>query len=262
VGVKVTDLESIKIKLASPQEILSWSQGEVTKSETINYRTQKAEKDGLFCEKIFGPTKDYQCYCGKYKGVRFKGVVCDRCGVEVTKSQVRRERMGHIKLAVPCSHIWFLKGVPSRMGQILDVPMQKLERVIYFSAYVITTIDEEARKIVLEDIEKEYKSKVKIARGQFKDQKNQKKLQKILQELKEAKDKARREVLDLRPLKILSELDYQNLSLKYGEVFEAETGAEALRKIFKKIDLAQEISKLRKQLKEAEQMNRRKILRR
>ena len=234
--MKVTDLDSIRIRLASPQDILSWSRGEVTKPETINYRTQKSEKDGLFCEKIFGPTKDYQCYCGKYKGVRFKGVVCDRCGVEVTKSQVRRERMGHIKLAVPCSHIWFLKGVPSRMGQILDVPMQRLERVAYFSAYIVTKIDGEAQKKVLEDINKEYKSKVKIAKGQFKGTKEQKKLRKALQELKDAKDKARREVLDLKPLTILSEINYQNLSLKYGEVFEAETGAEALKRIFEKIN--------------------------
>jgi len=260
--MKVTDLESIKIRLASPQEILSWSHGEVTKPETINYRTQKSEKDGLFCEKIFGPSKDYQCYCGKYKGVRFKGVVCDRCGVEVTKSQVRRERMGHIKLAVPCSHIWFLKGIPSRMGQILDIPMQKLERVIYFSAYIITKIDEEARKKVLDSIDKEYKSKIKVANNQLKGSKDQKKLKKALQELKEAKDRARKEVFNLKSLEVLSEINYQNLSLKYGEVFEAETGAEALRKIFGGIDLGQEASKLKKQLKKTEQIDRRKILRR
>ena len=260
--MKVTELESIKIRMASPRDVLSWSRGEVTKPETINYRTQKAEKDGLFCEKIFGPTKDYQCYCSKYKGIRFKGVVCDRCGVEVTKSQVRRERMGHIKLAVPCSHIWFLKGVPSRMGQVLDIPMQKMERVIYFSAYIVTKVDEEARKKVLEDIDKEYKSKVKIAQGEFKDSKGQKKLKKMLQELKDAKEKAKREVSELRELKVLSELDYQNLSLKYGEVFEAETGAEALKNIFEKINLSQESAKLKKQLQKTEQVDRRKILRR
>ena len=260
--MKVIDLESIKIKIASPQEILSWSHGEVTKPETINYRTQKAEKDGLFCEKIFGPSKDYQCYCGKYKGVRFKGIVCDRCGVEIAKSQVRRERMGHIKLAVPCSHIWFLKGVPSRIGQVLDLPMQKLEKVIYFSAYIITKIDEEARKNILEEIEREYKTKIKTGRNQFKDVKNQKKLNKILQELKEARDRARRDVLELKPLKILSEIDYQNLSLKFGEVFEAETGSEALRRVFSKLDLSQDISKLKKQLQESDQIDKRKVLRR
>ena len=260
--MKVTDLESIKIKLASPEDILSWSHGEVVKPETINYRTQKAEKDGLFCEKIFGPSRDYQCYCGKYKGVRFKGIVCDRCGVEVTKAQVRRERMGHIKLAVPCSHIWFLKGVPSRIGQVLDLPMQKLERIIYFSAYIITKINNDAQKMILEEIEKEYKSKIKIARGQFQNEKNQKNLNKLLQELKEARDRARREVSELKYLKVLSEVEYQNFSLKYGEVFEAETGSEALRKIFSKTNLNEEITKLKKQLQESEQIDRRKILRR
>ena len=256
--MRVIDLESIKIRLASPQEILSWSHGEVTKPETINYRTQRAEKDGLFCEKIFGPTKDYQCYCGKYRGVRFKGIVCDRCGVEITKSQVRRERMGHIKLAVPCSHIWFLRGVPSRMGQILDLPMQKLERVIYFSAYIITKIDEDARKRVLGSIEKEYTSKVKMIQSR-KERKDKEK--NLLQELKEAKEIAKREVSELKLLKILSEIEYQNLSLKYGEVFEAETGAEALEKIFKKSDLNEEIEKLKKQLAK-EDIDKKKILRR
>jgi len=126
--MRVEDLQSIRIKLASPEEILAWSHGEITKPETINYRTQRPEKDGLFCERIFGPERDYECYCGKYKRVRYKGIVCDRCGVEVTKSSVRRERMGHIKLACPVSHIWFLRGVPSRIGQVLDLPMQQLER--------------------------------------------------------------------------------------------------------------------------------------
>ncbi len=159
--MRVSDLESIKIKLASPEEILDWSHGEVTKPETINYRTQKSEKDGLFCEKIFGPEKDYECYCGKYRRIRYKGIICDKCGVEVTKSAVRRERMGHIKLATPCSHIWFLRGVPSRMGIILDIPMQQLEKVIYFAGYIVTKVNEEAKKKVLEDIDKEYKQKLR-----------------------------------------------------------------------------------------------------
>ena len=124
--MRVSDLDSIRIKIASPEDILAWSHGEVTKPETINYRTQRPEKDGLFDERIFGPEKDYECYCGKYKRIRYKGVVCDRCGVEVTKSSVRRERMGHIKLASPCSHIWFLRGVPSRMGMVVDIPMFQL----------------------------------------------------------------------------------------------------------------------------------------
>ncbi len=162
--MKVEDISSIKIKLASPEDILSWANGEVVKPETINYRTQRAEKDGLFCEKIFGPEKDYQCYCGKYKGIRYKGIICDRCGVEVIHSAVRRERMGYIRLAAPCAHIWFLRGVPSRMGMVLDIPAQRLEKVIYFAAYVVTSVDEDAKAKVLEDIDKEFKEKIKEAK--------------------------------------------------------------------------------------------------
>jgi len=255
--MRVQDLEAIRIKLASPEEILSWSHGEVTKPETINYRTQRAEKDGLFDEKIFGPEKDYECYCGKYKRIRYKGIICDRCGVEVTKATVRRERMGHIKLATPVSHIWFLRGVPSRMGMILDVPMQQLERVIYFAAYIITKVNEEAKKKVLEEIEKEYKTKVKVRGSGVKSKKEK---NKILDELKTAKAKAREEVFLLKSLRILSEIEYHNFSLKYGEVFEAGTGAETLRKIFEKIDLKKEINGLKIQLLKAGPLNRRKIL--
>lgn len=129
--------DAIKIGLASPEKILEWSRGEVTKPETINYRTLKPEKDGLFCEKIFGPSKDWECHCGKYKKIRYKGVVCDRCGVEVTKASVRRERMGHIDLAAPVSHIWYFKGIPSRMGLILDLSPRTLEKVLYFASYIV-----------------------------------------------------------------------------------------------------------------------------
>ncbi|MGB9743392.1 MAG: DNA-directed RNA polymerase subunit beta' [Minisyncoccales bacterium] len=251
--MRVQDLEAIRIKLASPEEILSWSHGEVTKPETINYRTQRPEKDGLFCEKIFGPTKDYECYCGKYKRIRYKGVVCDRCGVEVTKSQVRRERMGHIKLAVPCSHIWFLKGVPSSIGLILDIPMQQLEKVIYFAAYIITSVNEEAKKKFLEQIDKEYAAKVKAL-------KKNKKQKAKLGDLKTARDNAKQEVMEIRPLKIISELAYHQLSLRYGEIFEAGTGAEVLRKIFEKIDLKQKITELKKELEKSRSLNKRKIL--
>jgi len=159
--MRVLDLESIRIKIASPEEILQWSHGEIIRPETINYRTQKPEKDGLFDERIFGPEKDYECACGKYKRIRYKGVVCDRCGVEVTKSQVRRERMGHIKLATPVSHIWFLRGVPSRMGLVLNKSSQQLEKVIYFSSYIITKVNNQARQALLDAVEQEYKTKVK-----------------------------------------------------------------------------------------------------
>ena len=135
---ELNNFESLQIKLASTEKILEWSHGEVTKPETINYRTLKPEKEGLFCEQIFGPTKDWECHCGKYKRIRYKGIVCDRCGVEVTKAKVRRERMGHIKLAAPVSHIWYFKGIPSRMGLLLDITPRNLEKVLYFAAYIVT----------------------------------------------------------------------------------------------------------------------------
>ena len=130
--------DSIKISLASPEQILSWSNGEVKKPETINYRTLKPERDGLFCERIFGPTKDWECHCGKYKRIRYKGKICDRCGVEVTRAKVRRERMGHIHLAAPVSHIWYFKGTPSRIALMLDISPRNLERVLYFQCYIVT----------------------------------------------------------------------------------------------------------------------------
>jgi DNA-directed RNA polymerase subunit beta' len=144
--LEVNDFNQVRIALASPEQIRSWSYGEVTKPETINYRTLKPEKDGLFCEKIFGPTKDFECYCGKYKRVRYKGIVCDKCGVEVARAKVRRERMGHIELASPVSHIWFVKGTPSKLGLLLDISPRNLERVLYFAQYMITSVDEEARQ--------------------------------------------------------------------------------------------------------------------
>jgi DNA-directed RNA polymerase subunit beta' len=151
----INNFDAIEIGLASSKKIRGWSHGEVTKPETINYRTLKPEKDGLFCERIFGPTKDWECYCGKYKRVRYKGIVCERCGVEVTRSKVRRERMGHIDLAAPVSHIWFFKGVPSRIGYLIDMAPKELEKVLYFAASIITWIDEEARKKDLKKLEKE-----------------------------------------------------------------------------------------------------------
>ena len=162
------EFEAIKLKLASPQDIHRWSHGEVLKPETINYRTQKPERDGLFCEKIFGPSKDWECYCGKYKRIRYKGVVCDKCGVEVTRSLVRRERMGHIELAAPVSHIWFLRGIPSKIGLILDLSVQALEKVIYFASFIITKVDEEERKNTLEQIKKELSLKKKQISLEFK----------------------------------------------------------------------------------------------
>ncbi|MDD3729371.1 MAG: DNA-directed RNA polymerase subunit beta' [Candidatus Pacebacteria bacterium] len=249
--MNVIDLESIRIKIASPDDILTWGKGEVLKPETVNYRTQKAEKDGLFCEKIFGPEKDYECYCGKYKRIRYKGIICDRCGVEVTKSSVRRERMGYIKLASPVSHIWFLRGIPSRIGMILDISMQQLEKVIYFAAYIITNVNEDLQKNILSEIDKEYKMKSKNVEAG-------KKKEDILLELKEAKAKAKEEILGIKKLRVISEIEYYDLSLKYGEIFEAGTGAETLRKIMEKIDLKEEVEKMKK--KKVSPANKKKAL--
>jgi len=248
---KLDDFDSIQLKLASPEEILSWSYGEVTKPETINYRTQRAEKDGLFCERIFGPEKDWECYCGKYRRIRYKGIVCDRCGVEVTRSSVRRERMGHIKLAAPVSHIWFLRGVPSKLGLFFDMSFQSLERVIYFGAYIITKVDQEEKNKALKQIQKEYKSKLKNSKS-----KKEKEL------LKNKKNRAIEEVNGLRKNRILSETVYRDLSMKYGHIFEAGIGAEALRDIVKEIDLDQMVKQLSEKVKKASLSQKRKFLKR
>ena len=164
INLDVGNFNAIRIGLASPEKISSWSNGKVKKPETINYRTLKPEKDGLFCERIFGPTKDWECYCGKYKRVRFKGIICERCGVEVTRSNVRRERMGHIQLACPVSHIWFFKGVPSRMGYILDISPKDLEKVLYFDSYIVTSVDREKIKAAGEELKEIEKNALEEAK--------------------------------------------------------------------------------------------------
>ncbi|HZC30025.1 MAG TPA: hypothetical protein VE261_00810, partial [Gaiellaceae bacterium] len=155
--IDINDFDAIRIGLASSKQIRDWSSGEVTKPETINYRTLKPERDGLFCERIFGPTRDWECYCGKYKRVRYKGIICERCGVEVTRQKVRRERMGHIDLAAPVSHIWFFKGVPSRIGYLLDIAPRELEKVLYFAASIVTAVDNEKRASDLNALEDQVK---------------------------------------------------------------------------------------------------------
>src|SRR5438067_94522 len=159
--LEVNEFNAIRISLASPDQIRSWSSGEVTKPETINYRTLRPEKDGLFDERIFRPTRDWECYCGKYKRIRYKGIICDKCGVEVTRAKVRRERMGHIQLASPVSHIWFFKGTPSRLGILLDMSPRNLERILYFALYVVTHIDEHQKERVLATIEEEAEGKIR-----------------------------------------------------------------------------------------------------
>ena len=155
--------DSISVRLASPEDILSWSFGEVTKPETINYRTQRAERDGLFCEKIFGPENDFQCSCGKYKGSQYQGIVCSNCGVEVTRALVRRERMGHIDLATPIAHFWYLNKMPSRVATLFGLPAQQVQNVVYYSAYYVISVEEEKRKKLHSDIKKEFDEKINKA---------------------------------------------------------------------------------------------------
>jgi len=246
---KLEDFNSLQLKIASPEEILKWSKGEITKPETINYRTQRSEKDGLFCERIFGPEKDWECYCGKYRRIRYKGIICDRCGVEVTRSIVRRERMGHIKLAVPTSHIWFLRSVPSRIGLLLDISIQKLEKVIYFGAYIITKVDEKAREKAFKDIDREYRTKLKTTKGR-----------EPRKTLRIARDQAKEELNGIKKLEIISELAFRRLSQKYSDVFSAGIGAEAVREIFKEMDLDKVIRQLEGELKKTPAVQKKKVL--
>jgi len=256
---KVSDFNSVRLKLASPEEIMNWSHGEITKPETINYRTQRYEKDGLFCEKIFGPSKDWECYCGKYKRIRYKGIVCDKCGVEVTRSIVRRERMGHIKLAVPVSHIWFLRGVPSRIGLALGISLQDLEKVVYFSSYIVKDIDERAREKVLDQLEQEYKNKQKEVKANKSDNKE---AEKALEEFKDQFRGIKDDLKNLKPMQILSELEYFNLSMRFGQVFTAGIGAEAVRSILEKIDVEKTIVELKKEIDNDDVIDKKKVLKR
>jgi len=253
---KLSDFDSIRLRLASPDDILNWSHGEVTKPETINYRTQRYERDGLFCEKIFGPAKDWECYCGKYKKIRYKGIICDKCGVEVTRSIVRRERMGHIKLAVPVSHIWFLRGVPSKIGLALGMSAQDLEKVVYFASYIVMEIDEAARKDTLARIDSEYKGKQKKLKNEGKLDSDK------IEELKNAYQVSREEIKNLKLFQILSEVEYFNLSLKYGHVFKAGIGAEAIRQLLEKINLEEEIERIEKFLQDDKSPDKKKMLKR
>ncbi len=261
-----SEFDAIRLRVASPDTIHNWSTGEVTKPETINYRTQKPERDGLFCQKIFGPVKDWECACGKYKRIRYKGIVCDKCGVEVTRAAVRRERMGHIDLAAPVSHIWFLRNIPSKIGLVLDMGIQDLEKVIYFASFIVTDVDDELRNQTIEQIKAEQKQKQKQIKAEKaeamkelqklkskalagdkmtkKDEKEladmenniNEKFEKKLEELKIAADTALKELTSLQVKQILSEITFQDLSLKYGHVFTAGIGAEAIYELLKGID--------------------------
>jgi len=295
-GGKELEFNAIRLKLASPDDIHRWSRGEVTKPETINYRTQKPEKDGLFCERIFGPTKDWECYCGKYKKIRYKGIVCDKCGVEVTRSFVRREHMGHIDLAAAVTHIWFLRGIPSRIGLMLDMSAQELEKVVYFANFIITDVDENQKVDLITQIDNEFKGKQKSIESETRQalenlnkdkakafaeytKQNAKRTKmeeeyaskeslilenkvKKLKELEKAVKVARKELEELKTKKVISEHTYQDLSLKYGHIFEAYIGADAIHKLLSEIDLAVMIKKLEEEVLETHGAKRKKIYRR
>lgn len=265
----IDNFDAISISVASPEEILAWSHGEVKKPETINYRTQKPERDGLFCERIFGPTKNWECYCGKYKRIRYKGVICEKCGVEVTRSNVRRDRMAHIKLAVPVSHIWFLRSTPSRIGLLIDLPIKAIEQVIYFAAYIITEVDEKSKTEAKEQLTAEYKSLRKKLQDDYKtkdkegkDEHMAKEYAQKIEELDEQHRVAKNELENLKTGKILSELEYRDLSTKFGQIFKAGIGAEAIKHIIEKIDLEKLIETLQKDLKKASGQKQKKIIKR
>jgi len=224
--LNLTEFDSITLKLASPEQIKEWSYGEVTKPETINYRTGRSERGGLFDEKIFGPEKDYECYCGKYRRIRYKDIICEKCGVEVTRSIVRRERMGHIELGTPVSHIWFLRGVPSRMSILLNISVSDLEKVIYFAGYIITKVHESEKEEIVKGLDREYKAKLKGAA----DDDTKEKLKNLLSNTK-------KEIGEIYEGKVLNEISFHHYSLKYGTCFEANIGAEAIYSIFKNLDL-------------------------
>ncbi|MEK7554520.1 MAG: DNA-directed RNA polymerase subunit beta' [Patescibacteria group bacterium] len=233
-----TEFDFIKINLASPDDILNWSHGEVLKPETINYRTQRPEKDGLFSERIFGPTKDWECYCGKYRRARYKGVVCDKCNVEVTRAVVRRERLGHIKLATPVAHIWFLRNVPSKISLFLNVPLSRLERVIYYAAYIIISVNEDEKKKVLAELDQEFKTRKKnVAQEGAK-----------VEDLKAGMVETKKLIESLEIGQVLSEAEYHGLAKKFGSIFEAGSGAEAVRRILVSIDLKKLETTLEKEL--------------
>ncbi|MDD5731918.1 MAG: DNA-directed RNA polymerase subunit beta' [Patescibacteria group bacterium] len=291
---KIIDFDAIRISLASPEQILSWSHGEVTKPETINYRTQKPEKDGLFCERIFGPTKDWECYCGKYKKIRYKGIICDKCGVQVTRSLVRRERMGHIKLAAPVAHIWYLRSVPSRIGLYLGLSIRDLEKVVYFASFIVMSVDGKAKERILKDMKEEYESFVEEIGGELEKRKKglekeidqemkknptsdkkditkkvqdsfkqwQKEMEEKKTEMQQAYEEAKAEISSINKYSILSEGRYFDLNKKYGTFFEAGIGAEAILNLIKELDVKKLADELAEEREKAIGQRRKKITKR
>ena len=292
----VNYFDELRIGLATGDQIRAWSNGEVKKPETINYRTLKPEKDGLFCEKIFGPTKDWECYCGKYKRVRFKGIICERCGVEVTRAKVRRERMGHIELAAPVTHIWYFKGVPSRLGYLLDLAPKELEKVIYFAASIVTSVDdakrhkdlskleEDAAKEIarlesdrdrrIEEILKETEERLsemearKARSSEKTTAKNQsERQQKEVRERAERNSKLVQDTLDafrdLAPKQIIDdEILWRELKDRFGDYFRGGMGAEAIKDLLAGLDLDGEAEFLREQIRTAKGQKRQRAIKR
>lgn len=291
----ITDFEGLRISVASPEQIRSWSYGEVTKPETINYRTLRPEKDGLFCERIFGPTRDFECYCGKYKKARYKGIVCDKCGVEVTRSSVRRERMGHINLAYPVIHIWFLKGIPSILSTLLSIPSRQLESVVYFACYLVTDVNEQKKNQCLSGLQKRLKEEKQELKKTAEKKIDQ--LRKELARIKKTGGKKPRLVKEaaikeeirqtneetikkqtrleenyklvlekaakIAPLEILPEDDYLKLAeFKATDFFKTAMGAEALLEVLKSLDLKDLTIKLRKQLEKVSGQRRIRLAKR
>src|SRR3989344_3356511 len=238
----------ISLKLASPETILEWSHGEVTKPETINYRTQRPEKHGLFDERIFGPVEDYECSCKKYRGIRYKGIVCEKCGVEVTRAIVRRERMGHIDLCIPVSHIWFLRGVPSRIAMILGITASSVEKVIYFAGYIVTKVSEDDRGRLLKELDTEFKTKYKALQNED-----------AREALKTRADDMKKEIEGINPGVVLDEASFHRFSIKYSTLFEARIGAEAIFELFKQVNLQDLLKRLEKERETAGAMERAKL---
>src|SRR6478735_8171419 len=277
----VNSSRRLTINLATAGDILTWSNGEVKKPETINYRTLKPEKDGLFCEKIFGPTKDWECYCGKYKRVRFKGIICERCGVEVTRQKVRRERMGHIELAAPVTHIWYFKGVPSRLGYLLDIAPKDLERIIYFAAYVVTRVDSERRHRDLPEIEKEISDELRELEDRLREleaegakgaqltaarREAQREIERITEGAKRETEHLDQVLDSFKGLAVkqlvADDAVYRTLRERFGEYFDGGMGAEAIKRLLLDLDLEAEAEFLREQIKTAKGTRRQKAIKR
>ncbi len=238
----------IGLKLASPETILEWSHGEVTKPETINYRTQRPEKQGLFDERIFGPVEDYECSCKKYRGIRYKGIVCEKCGVEITRAIVRRERMGHIDLCVPVSHIWFLRGVPSRIALLLGLTASSIEKVIYFAGYIVTAVREDERARILKELDTEFQSRLKELQNED-----------ARDALKMRMESMKQEIESIAVGIVLDEMTFHKYSMKYSTLFDAKIGAESIYELFKKLDLQKLLVELETQREKAGALERAKL---